>query len=127
MNLKNPALLKTGRGVGFLDYWFFRTGRNGGYEECLDGKFVVKINTLDGSPNGILMSAYTFFPKTVKGFWGAVGDFEGSEDGRLYRVGLRGLASYVCEGDEHFNVNVEGLPDLLARDWKKYADEIVKL
>ncbi len=118
MTLKNPVLLKTKGGDNFLDYWFFRTGEGEGYRECSGGESIVKINTINGRPDGIPISAYVFSPKTVMGLYGAVDDFKFSEGGVLHQVGLRDLASYVCDNDSYFNVNVRNLPDVLAGDWR---------
>ena len=118
--VKNPALLRTRKGVGFLDYWFFRTGKDEGYEECSGGRFHIQMNTIDGSLKYIphsVMSIYTFFPKTFMGFWGAVNDFRINE-GSFHRVGLRDLGKYICDNDKHFDVKLESLPDILAKKWE---------
>lgn len=118
MTLKNPALLRAGDGSSFLDYWFERAGKGEGVLENSDGSFNVQVK--------LHRSAVAGFPKSARGLCGVLNEFE-LHEGSLYQVGLRDLTDYVCENDKYFDVKVEGLPDVLARDWKKHVGEIVKL
>ncbi len=118
MTLKNPALLKTKKGATFLDYWFDKAKKGRGYKESLNGGFDVDVH--------LHVYAITKFPKSIKGLCGVMSEFE-LDEGSLYQVGLRELVSYVCKGDEYLDINVEGLPNVLARDWKKHVGDIAKL
>ena len=118
MTLRNPALLENRSGNSFLDYWFERAGRGEGYEDNLDGSFNVQVN--------LHVSTVVEFPKSIRGLCGIMNEFEFHE-GSLYQVGLRNLAEYLCENDKYLKIKVEDLPDVLAKDWKKYTGEIVRL
>ena len=124
MTLKDPALLRTGNDVSFLDYWFMKTGNGEGYRDNGDGSFSIHMGSVKFG--GLPMSAITLFPKSVRGLCGIMDEFETWESS-LHQVGLRDLAEYIKGHDEYFKVKMEDLPDVLARDWKKYAGEIVKL
>lgn len=117
MTLKNPALLKNGDGVDFLDYWFSKVGKGKGNKDNENGSFNIRVR--------LHASAVTEFPKSARGLCGVMNDFE--LGGSLYQVGLRDLAKYIQRHDEYLKINIGELPDVLARDWKKYTSEIVKL